>query len=71
MKICFIFLSAFGETHADDIFFVLSHQQINDLITAQDEIGKAKGHHDIGLGFLWGAALPFRDKWHVLPGWPS
>lgn len=67
----FYILVRVGKTHADDIFFVLSHQQVNELIAAQDEIGKAKGHRDIGGGFLWNAVLPFRDKWHVFPGWPS
>jgi hypothetical protein len=60
-----------GETRTADVFFVLSHPQVNELIAAQDEIDLSKGSRDIGGGFLWKAALPFRDKWPVLPGWPS
>jgi hypothetical protein len=67
----FYILVRVAATHADDMFFILSHQQVNELIAAQHEIDKTKGHRDIGGGFLWKAALPFRDKWPVLPGWPS
>lgn len=67
----FYILVRVGETRATDVFFVLNHPQVNELIAAQDEIDKVKGSRDIGGGFLWKAALPFRDEWSILPGWPS
>lgn len=60
-----------GETRAEDIFFILTHEQINGLISTQDEIGRQKGHRDVGGGFLWSAPSSFKDFWGTLPGWSS
>jgi len=65
----FYILVRVGEGRAEDRFFILSHQQINDLIAVQKRIGEAKGLRDLG-GFLWAAALPYEGKWNVLPGCP-
>jgi hypothetical protein len=67
----FYILVRVGKTRAEDIFFVLSHPQVNELIAAQDEIDKAKGLRDVGGGFVWQAVAPYRDRWETLPGWPS
>jgi hypothetical protein len=65
----FYVLVRVGRTHDDYIFFILSHQQAHDLIAEQTRIDELKGRRDVGGGFLWKAAEPYRDNWTVLPGW--
>ncbi len=62
----FYILVRVGEKRDNDIFFILSHQQINKLI---DESHR-NYPNDPTDGFGWKYPAPYRDNWSILPGWP-
>ena len=65
----FYVLVRVGKKRGDDDFFVLSQQQVNELIEKQREKDEEKGKVPLS-GFGWAACMPFEDRWSVLPGWP-
>src|SRR3954447_25606708 len=44
----FYVLVRVGRTRGEDRFFILSHQNVADLIAKQDRVGEAKGQRDMG-----------------------
>jgi hypothetical protein len=62
----FYILVRVGDSRDDDIFFILSHRQINELIDESHRLHPK----DPTEGFGWRYPFPYRDNWSILPGWP-
>jgi hypothetical protein len=54
-----------GDSRDKDIFFILSHEHINELIDEAHRLHPT----DPSEGFRWTNALPYEDNWPILPGW--
>jgi hypothetical protein len=70
LETIFYVLVRVGALRVDDQFFVLSHQQVNDLLDQQRRRDESRGVRPVD-GFLWTAPAPFKDNWRILPGWPG
>ncbi len=61
----FYILVRVGDRRDKDIFFILTHRQINDLIDESHRLYP----NDPTDGFGWKYPAPYRDQWSILPGW--
>jgi hypothetical protein len=54
-----------GESRTQDRFFILKQSEGNDLVTQYQKAHPNSSHSF--PGFNWGDALPFENRWDILP----